>query len=91
MGLELCVQTFDEALPALPRLVDPDRAASLLETVLRDAGYVDATIAACDPVVVRYKPGSRCTVVVGLEYAGPARGPVPPERVVLKTHQGGRP
>lgn len=88
MGLELCVQTFDEALPALPRLVDPARAASLLETVLRDAGYVDATIAACDPVVVRYKPGSRCTVVVGLEYAGPTPEPVPPDRVVLKTHQG---
>ena len=88
MGLELCVQTFDEALPALPRLVDPAGAARLLETVLRDAGYVDATIATCDPVVVRYKPGSRCTVVVGVEYAGPARGPVPPERVVLKTHQG---
>jgi len=88
LGLELCVQTFDEALPALPGLVDPGRAASLLETVLRDAGYVDATIAACDPVVVRYKPGSRCTVVVGLEYAASTRGPVPPERVVLKTHQG---
>jgi hypothetical protein len=88
LGLELRVQTFDEALPALPRLVDPAEAASLLETVLRDAGYVDATIATCDPVVVRYKPGSRCTVVVGLEYAAATRGPEPPDRVVLKTHQG---
>jgi aminoglycoside phosphotransferase (APT) family kinase protein len=90
--LDLQVQTADDALPALPRLADPTQAARLLEPVLRDAGYRDATIATCDPVVVRYKPGSRCTVVVGLTYADrsadPPTGPVPPDRVVVKTHHG---
>jgi len=86
--LDLQVQTSDDALPALPQLADPTRAARLLEPVLRDAGYRDATIATCDPVVVRYKPGSRCTVVAGLTYAEPSTGPVPPDRVVLKTHHG---
>lgn len=86
--LDLRLQTSDDALPALPRLVDPVEATRLLQPVLRDAGYVDATITSCDPVVVRYKPGSRCTVVVGLGYAGEPTGPVPPDRVVLKTHQG---
>jgi hypothetical protein len=86
--LDLRLQTSDDALPALPRLVDPVEAARLLQPVLREAGYVDATITSCDPVVVRYKPGSRCTVVVGLGYSGRPVGPVPPDRVVLKTHQG---
>ena len=55
---------------------------------LEGAGYGDVTITSCDPVVVRYKPGSRCTVVVGLGYDGRPAGRVPPDRVVLKTHQG---
>jgi len=38
-------------------------------------------------VVVRYKPGSRCTVVVGVTYTEPST-PRPPAKVVLKTHQG---
>jgi hypothetical protein len=36
---------------------------------------------------VRYKPGSRCTVVAGVTYAT-SGGPTPPSPVVLKTHQG---
>ena len=86
--LDLRTQASDDALPALPRLVDPAEAARLLEPVLREAGYADARITSCDPVVVRYKPGSRCTVVVGISYADGSRGAVPPDRVVLKTHQG---
>lgn len=87
-GLDLHVQTADEALPALPRLVDPTEAARLLEPILAGAGYGDVTITTCDPVVVRYKPGSRCTVVVGLGYDQRPVDRVPPDRVVLKTHQG---
>jgi len=87
-SLDLRVQTADDALPALPRLVDPAEAARLLEQVLEEAGYGDVTITSCDPVVVRYKPGSRCTVVVGLGYDGRPVDRVPPDRVVLKTHQG---
>ncbi len=88
LGLGLRVQESDEALPALPLLVEPAAAAKLLQPILREAGYRDATITSCDPVVVRYKPGSRCTVVVGVTYANHSSGPVPPSPVVLKTHQG---
>ena len=77
----------DEALPALPALTEPEQTAALLETILHDAGYRSATIASCDPVVVRYKPGSRCTVVVGVTYAEQGER-TPPSTVVLKTHQG---
>ena len=86
-GLELRVAVSDEALPALDEIVEPRAVARLLQTVVRDAGYVDAVVVSCRPDVVRYKPGSRCTVVVGLTYEGSAGEP-PPNPVVIKTHQG---
>lgn len=86
--LRLRVEPSDEGLPALPTLVEPGPAAALLQPVLHDAGYRDAVIASCRPQVVRYKPGSRCTVVVRLDYAGGPGSPPPPNPVVLKTHQG---
>ena len=88
LGLDLRVEASDEALPALPSLVEPTAVAAMLQPVLHAAGYADATIASCDPVVVRYKPGSRCTVVVDVTYARPSSDAVPPSPVVLKTHQG---
>ena len=86
--LDLRIEPSDEALPALPRLVDAVQVARLVEPILREAGYRDATIRSCDPVVARYKPGSRCTVVVTLDCTAPPHGPVPPDRVVLKTYHG---
>jgi len=88
LRLVLRAQAADEALPSLPTLVDPDAAARLLQPLLRDAGYRDATITSCEPVVVRYKPGSRCTIVVGLGYADENSEPRPPSPVVVKTHEG---
>ena len=85
LRLELHAQQRDEALPALETLEQPNAVARLLEPVLQQAGYVGARITACEPVVVRYKPGSRCTVVVRLTYAAGCHGPSP---VVVKTHQG---
>lgn len=85
LRLQLRVQESDEALPALPTLTEPGPAAELLQPLLRRAGYGNATIATCTPRVVRYKPGSRCTVVVELTYTDGADGPSP---VVLKTHEG---
>jgi hypothetical protein len=88
LRLELVVEMSDESLPALPTLVEPDKAARLIERILVDAGYGSPTIATCEPDVVRYKPGSRCTVVVRLTYADVGASPTPPSPVVLKTHQG---
>ena len=86
--LDLRVEQRDPGLPALPVLTEPRLAAELLQRVLRERGYVGARITGCAPRVVRYKPGSRCTVVVDLAYAEPVGRPVPPDRVVLKTHHG---
>lgn len=83
LRMELWVQERDAALPSLPMLVDPDAVISLLEPLLLEAGHVTSKIASCEPVVVRYKPGSRCTVVAHLRYRD-TPGPTP---VVLKTHQ----
>lgn len=88
LRLELRFEAEDEALPALASIVEADAAAQLLQGVLKEAGYDDAVIATCEPHVVRYKPGSRCTVVVDLTYDSPVGVRKPPERVVLKTHQG---
>lgn len=86
LRLSLHAESHDEALPALPTLVEPEAAARFLESVLRDAGRGDATVDSARPNVVRYKPSSRCTVVVDVTYASGNGGPVPPSPVVLKTH-----
>ena len=88
LRLELRFEAEDEALPALASIVEAEAAAQLLQGVLKEAGYDNAVIATCEPHVVRYKPGSRCTVVVDLTYDSPVGDRKPPERVVLKTHQG---
>ena len=90
LRLDLVVQEADEALPALPELVDPRACGRLIQDALRSAGYAEAVVVDCAPNVVRYKPGSRCTIVVRVSYAG---GPLADERslpdpVVVKTHQG---
>lgn len=85
LRLELHAQHRDEALPALETLEQPAAVAQLLEPVLHQAGHADARITSCEPAVVRYKPGSRCTIVVRLAYAEGCHGPDP---VVVKTHQG---
>ena len=83
LRLELEVEVADAALPALPSLVDADRAAAFLQQVLRDAGH-EVRVVGCTPEVVRYKPGSRCTIVYRMDYGG-AAGPDP---LVVKAHQG---
>jgi len=83
LGLHLEVEKADAALPALPGLVDADTAAAVLQQSLRDAGH-DVEVAGCVPHVVRYKPGSRCTIVYRMHYRR-GEGPDP---LVVKTHQG---
>ena len=84
LRLQLDVEVADAGLPALPLLIDADRAAEVLQQSLRDAGYV-VDVTGCVPDVVRYKPGSRCTIVYRMEYGSGVPGPDP---LVVKTHQG---
>ena len=87
LRLLLEVQESDEALPALPMLTEPAGTAQVLEAVLPGAGYPGAVVSGCLPDVVRYKPGSRCTVVVHVDYERRDGVEPPPSPVVLKTHQ----
>jgi hypothetical protein len=91
LRLALRTQPPDVDLPILPQLVDPAGARTLLEEAIHAGSprYVDITIQSCTPQVMRYKPGSRCTILYHLTY--------PPERaadhdwpafVVAKTYQG---
>ena len=84
LRLHLEVEVADAGLPALPILVDADRAAEVLQQSLRNAGYA-VDVAGCVPEVVRYKPGSRCTILYRMEYRSDVLGPDP---LVVKTHQG---
>ena len=87
LGLDLRATPSDDALPALPALVDPGQARHMVEAVLRAAGRPGLRLESCDPDVVRYKPGSRCTIVYRLRYPGAAEATWP-ALVVAKTHQG---
>jgi hypothetical protein len=88
LRLELRVETVDPALPALQDITDPDAARDLLQQVVVEAGYEDATVTTCRPNVVRYKPGSRCTVVVDVDYEHGNGNQPGPDPIVIKTHQG---
>lgn len=93
LGVALEPQPPDAALPSLPILTDPEQARELLERSIRAAGpaYHDLRIEACVPKVMRYTPGSRCTLLYRLSYpAGLAEGRGWPELVVAKTYRGGK-
>lgn len=89
LRLALELQPPDAALPALPVLTDPDQARALLEQGIRAGApaYRDLQLAAVQPRVMRYSPGSRCTILYHLEYpaerAGDRHGP---DIVVAKTY-----
>ncbi|HET8718031.1 MAG TPA: hypothetical protein VFM50_09800 [Nocardioidaceae bacterium] len=91
LRLTLRPQPHDVDLPALPELTDPARMAGLLQRVVAER-YPGTVVERCVPHVVRYKPGSRCTLVVDVAYAGTpspaAPTPAAPNPVVVKTHQG---
>jgi hypothetical protein len=84
LGLTLRTQPEDEGLPSLPELTEPVRARRLLEEGMRRS-WPDLRIETCDPEVMRYKPGSRCTVRYQLRYAAGSSGP---PTVVAKTYRG---
>lgn len=91
--LWLQVQPADTALPALPKLVDPAAAAQLMGQCLLGAGHRGVQVLGCTPRVVRYKPGSRCTIVYQMRYQRDAdgtgtAGSTPLDPLVAKTHEG---
>jgi hypothetical protein len=79
----------DAALPALPHLTNPEEARALLEDSIRAAApaYRDLRLQAVTPRVVRYNPGSRCTILYRIDYPpGLAAGRPWPDIVVVKTY-----
>jgi hypothetical protein len=93
LRVQLEPQTPDAALPSLPILTDPEQARALLEQSIRAAApeYHDLRIEACAPKVMRYTPGSRCTILYRLRYAaGLDQGRDWPELVVAKTYKGSK-
>jgi hypothetical protein len=91
--LWLQVQTADVALPALPKLVDPVVAGQLLGQCVVGAGHRGVQVLGCTPQVVRYKPGSRCTIVYQMRYRWDVDGTdaadrMPLNPLVAKTHEG---
>jgi hypothetical protein len=86
-------QPADAALPSLPILTDPERARALLEESIRAASpaYADLRLERVAPKIMRYTPGSRCTILYRLTYpAGLADGRDWPDLVVAKTYKGGK-
>jgi hypothetical protein len=92
LRLELQTQPADPALPALPALTDPDQARALLERGIRacSPAYADISIQSCTIKHLRYKPGSRATVVYDLQYAQEHATHNWPPIVVAKTYSGNK-
>jgi hypothetical protein len=91
LHLALRTQPPDVDLPILPQLTDPAEARALLEQAIRAGSprCVDITIESCAPQVMRYKPGSRCTILYHLTYSPElAADHRRPAFVVAKTYQG---
>ena len=92
LRLELQHQPADPALPALPLLTDPAQARDLLENGVRacSANYADISIAGVTIRHLRYKPGSRATVVYDVEYAPEHANRGWPPIMVAKTYSGSK-
>lgn len=80
----------DGGLPALPTLLDPEQARTLLESAIRRCSprHADIAIRSCEPTIARYHPGNRCTIVYRLTYATDTGGG--PDLVVAKTYRGNK-
>jgi Ser/Thr protein kinase RdoA (MazF antagonist) len=90
LNLKLKTQGSETVLGSLPFLTDPEESRLFLMRNIRAGSpkYQDIEIKASNPKVVRYKPGSRCTVLYHLEYPE-LQPPEPqwPELVIAKTYR----
>ena len=90
LNLELWTKKPEAVLSALEMLTDPVRSRQYLMDRIRagSPAYQDLQIEACHPKIVRYKPGSRCTIVYHLDYPeGAGANQRWPELVVAKTYR----
>jgi hypothetical protein len=80
----------EKVLTALEMLTDPELARSYLENSIRrdSPHYASLSIRSCEPRIVRYKPGSRCTILYTLDYGNEqATDNGWPNLVVAKTYR----
>lgn len=89
-NLKLSTQQPETVLASLSFLTDPEESRDFLIRNIRagSQNYQDIEIRASNPNVVRYKPGSRCTVVYNLEYPPNSKSDHQwPDLVVAKTYR----
>jgi hypothetical protein len=80
----------EQALAILPQLTDPEESRALLEHSFRAGApaYRDLRIQACQPTVLNYKPGSRCTIRYDMGYADADAGKGWPTNAIAKVYRG---
>jgi aminoglycoside phosphotransferase (APT) family kinase protein len=87
----------ETALASLKFLTDPEESRQFIEQGLRmgSSAYHDLRIQSCIPQVLRYKPGSRCTIRYQLEYPpeaatseGVSHSQTWPGTIIAKTYRG---
>lgn len=91
LNLKLKTQESETVLASLAFLTDPEESRHFLMRNIQAGSrkYHDIEIQASNPKVVRYKPGSRCTVLYHLEYPqNMASDRQWPEVVVAKIYRG---
>jgi hypothetical protein len=87
LGLALEMDSPEEQLPSFALLTDPVQARAILQRGMSEhSPYGDIEIEACKPRVVRYKAGSRCTILYNLDYDERRRDPAWPDMVAVKTY-----
>jgi hypothetical protein len=89
LNLELWTKQPEAVLSALEMLTDPEQSRQYLMDRIRagSPAYRDLKIESCHPLVARYKPGSRCTIVYRLDYLPNAESRHWPDLVVAKTYR----
>jgi hypothetical protein len=80
----------DQGLPAYRALTDPHLSRELLERAIAEhsSAYAGFAITECSPEIMRYKPGSRCTVRYTLTLPPDQRERGWPQAVIGKTWHG---
>lgn len=88
LHLELWHKQPEGVLSSLEMLTDPEQSRQYLMDQIRagSSAYQNLQIEAAHPKIVRYKPGSRCTIVYRLDYPEGAEDHRP-ELVVAKTYR----